>query len=130
MGDVDVSEVVAFEAVLRRAAGTVGAESSKIVKRGAFNVKAAARRNASGHSRAPRLAYSIDYDIEGDGRFGMVEAVIGPNKDISPGPLATFYEYGSANDAPQPFLAPALDEEAPRFEKALRDAMLERWWRS
>lgn len=125
MDDVDTSEVDAFEAVLRRASGTIGAESMKVLKRGAVNVKNAARRNASGHSRAPRLPFSIDFDIEGDGRFGMAEAIIGPNKDVSPGPLATFYEYGSANDAPQPFLAPALDEEAPRFEKALLDAGVE-----
>jgi HK97 gp10 family phage protein len=126
MADVDVSEVDALARDLEREARVMPADAAKIVKRGAVQVKNAARRNASGHSRAPRLPWSIGFDVEGDG----LEAVIGPDKDSGSGPLATFYEYGSANDAPQPFLAPALDEEAPRFEKALRDAMLERWWRS
>ncbi len=126
MDDVDTSEVDDLARDIEREARLMPDEAARIVKRGAVKVKADARRNASGHSRAPRLAYSIGFDVEGDG----LEAVIGPDKDSGSGPLATFYEYGSANDAPQPFLAPALDEEAPRFEKALRDAMLERWWRS
>lgn len=124
MGDAD--EVDALARDLEREARIMPDEAARIVKRGAVQVKNAARRNASGHSRAPRLAYSIGFDLEDGG----LEAIVGPDKDSGSGPLGTFYEYGSANGAPQPFLAPALDEEAPRFEKALRDAMLERWWRS
>lgn len=130
MDDVDTGEIDLLAGYLEREARVMPDAAAKIVKRGATNVKRDARTNASGHARAPRLPYSIDYDLEDGG----LQAVIGPDKDKGSGALGTFYEYGSANDAPQPFLAPALDEEEPRFVEALSAAMMdekrERWWRS
>lgn len=118
MADV---ELVGFDDLvhdLERAARLAGPEAARIVKKGATNIKRDARARASGFARAPRLQYAITYDLIDGG----LTAVIGPDKDKGSGPLGTFYEYGSANDAPQPFLAPALDAEAPRFAEQLAAA--------
>lgn len=125
MAEFDTHEIDLLAGYIERAARTSDTTAAAIVKKGAVKIKSAARKNAAGHTRAPRLQYSITFDVEDGG----LTAVIGPDKDKGSGPLATFYEYGSANDAPQPFLAPALDAEVPHFVEQLVKATVEEFWR-
>lgn len=90
-----------------------------VVAKGANNVKEDWRRRWSGHPTAPALPAAITYDTR-DGFTGPT-AEIGPDKGKRQGPLGSLFEYGSVNNAPIPGGAPALDLEAPKFEKALAD---------
>lgn len=120
---IDVSDVNRLAAEIESKAQRVGAEAAAVVRKGALNVKTEARQFASGIAHAPHYPRSITYDIEGDGRFGRVAAEIGPDKDIpgAQGALGHFLEYGLSDTPPRAHLGPALDREAPRFEKALAD---------
>ena len=92
-----------------------------VVQKGALNIKNDWRARWTGKRYLPALANSITFDTEIT-PFG-VEAEIGPDKSRPQGPLANLIEYGSVNNAPDPGGAPALDAEAPRFEKALADGI-------
>lgn len=118
---IDASEVNTLALDLDRAAGAVGAGAAAVVKKGAVNVKREAREFAPKGPMLPAYYRSITFDIEGDGRFGQVAAVIGPDKDLPQGPLGNILEYGTSTDAPQAHLGPALDREGPRFADALGD---------
>lgn len=116
---IDVSEVNALAVTLQTAGGSVGAEVAAVVRKGALNVKNDARRIATGIGHAPLYPFSIGYDVTGDGRFGTVEAEIGPDKDRPQGALGNILEYGTVNNAPITHLGPALDREGPRFMDAI-----------
>lgn len=118
---IDLSEVNSLELTLAHAAGGVGAGAAAVVKKGAVNVKNEAREFAPKGPYLPAYYRSITFDIEGDGRFGRVEAQIGPDKDKPQGPLGNIIEYGTSTQAPQAHLGPALDREGPNFEAALGD---------
>lgn len=121
---IDTREIDTLAGYLEHAGRASDVVLAKVVKRGAVNVKKDARTAAGGHRRAPGLAYSIGFDIEDGG----MRAVIGPDKGVGSGALGTFYEYGSATAAPQPFLAPALDAEEPRFVAQIAAAARELLW--
>jgi hypothetical protein len=98
-----------------------------VVARGALNVKTGAAQRAAHIAHAPAYPRSITYDTFHTPRTS--QAVIGPDKDKRQGALGNILEYGTVNNPPVPHLQPALDEEAPRFVKALADvaaALLER----
>lgn len=122
---IDTSELDTLAADLDRHAGHVGTDVAAVVRRGALNVKRDAQAFATGISYAPHYPASIGYDIEGDGRYAQIEAVIGPDKDKPQGALGNILEYGvpSQNTEPRRHLGPALDREAPNFEKALGDVV-------
>lgn len=111
----------ALAADLDRSTGQVGKGAAAVVRKGAHNVMTEARQFASGIAHAPHYPRSISYDVEGDGRFAAIEAVIGPDKDRPQGALGNILEYGTSKNAPLPHLGPALDREGPRFVKALED---------
>jgi len=117
----DTSELNALTAELTTKAQRVGADAAAVVRKGALNVKNDARRLITGLAHAPTYPYSINYEVEGDGRFGQVAADIGPDKDKPQGALGNILEYGTVKNAPFAHLGPALDLEGPRFEKALLD---------
>lgn len=92
---------------------------AKVVERGAYNIKTDAQRRLKArklkHLRA--VPWSVSYDV-----FmvpGAVKAEIGPDTGKKQGNLAFVLEDGTPNSAPEPFMAPALDAEAPKFEAAL-----------
>jgi hypothetical protein len=92
-----------------------------VVSKGALNIKKETQAKWAGARYAPTLSAAVSYDLDEKG--GALGAEIGPDKQRSPaGPLGTIYEYGTPRTAPQPALNPALDHEAPRFEKASEDA--------
>jgi hypothetical protein len=102
-------------------AATADEKLKQVVSRGALNIKKETRAKWAGHRHDPTLAASVGYDLDEKG--GALGAEIGPDKAATPGaPLGTIYEYGTPRTAPQPALNPALDAEAPRFEKASEDA--------
>ena len=94
-------------------------EVRKVVAKGALNIKTGARNRITGHPHLPAYPYSITYDTRESPT--MAEAEIGPDKSKRQGALGNIVEYGTLNNAPIPHIAPAADEELPRFERALAD---------
>lgn len=116
---VDVSDLKKFAEDLEAMSRQVIEESPKVVKKGAQNIKNAARKNLGRHKSMPRLQGAITYDVTGGDikvRGGVTEAEIGPDQSISG--LGVGVEFGSVHHAPMPFLHPAFDAESPKFEAA------------
>jgi hypothetical protein len=90
-----------------------------VVGHGAFNIKKDWQRAWTGLKHAPSAARAVSYETRR--HAADVSAEIGPDKDKPQGALGNLLEYGSVNNPPHPGGAPALDAEAPRFEKALGD---------
>lgn len=103
-----------------------------VVTRGALNIKKDAQKRVGRGGYVGAYPTTIGYDTQilADGMW----AQIGPDKDRqagggkhrTPGNLGVLleYEYGTPWSAPKPHLGPALLAEAPRFEKALEDAVV------
>lgn len=91
----------------------------EIVQRGCFNIKGDWRRRWSGHPHIPALPYAITYDTELFANAASGE--VGPDKGRRQGALGNIIEFGTPNNAPIPGGLPTLEEEAPKFEKALGD---------
>jgi hypothetical protein len=104
---------------LDAAAHVAPEEARKVVAKGALNIKKDWRRAWTGLRHAPALPYAITYDTKLTGDRASAE--IGPDKDRRQGALGNLIEYGSVKNAPIPGGLPALEREAPRFEKALTD---------
>ncbi len=117
--NVDSSDLKRLAAVFDDADDVAADEVHKVVKRGANNIKAHARRLISGHPHLPHYPRSISYDIWQTARGAAAE--IGPDKSKRQGPLGNIIEYGTPKNAPLPHLGPALQAEEPRFVKALED---------
>lgn len=124
---VDIEDLKKFAAELRGSATAAAAASRKVVTKGAQDIKTDSRKllraQMNRHGRRSSLDWlpvAITYDItSGD---AVTEAEIGPDQAISGLGLGT--EYGSVHHAPMPFMGPAFDMEAPKFEAALEDAVL------
>lgn len=116
----DVSELLAFEADLRKAGSDAVDEVRKVVAKGSLNIKKDWQQRWSGQSHLKHLPRMITYDTEVN--RDTIIGEIGPDKARKgQAPYATILEFGTPNNAPNPGGAPALLAEAPRFEKALED---------
>lgn len=107
---------------LAKAAEMVEEQGKKIVGQGANNIKRDAQRivrAASRHGYLPHYPRSISYDVKAAG--GAIVGEVGPDRAKLQGGLGRIIEYGSVNNAPIPHLNPALDAEAPRFERFVAD---------
>lgn len=120
---IDAHEVAEFATELR----TIGAKTARvvpaIVAKGAQNIKNEMRDDAL-RSRWFKFARTIDYDI----LDGGMSAEIGPNKAIAPvASLANLGYFGGANGGGGTIREPsgALENEVPRFLKAMGDAIEE-----
>jgi HK97 gp10 family phage protein len=113
-GDLD-----RLAADLDEAAKVAPGEARKVVQKGALNIKNGARQRIGRPAHAPAYASSITYDTKETP--GGAEAEIGPDKGKRQGALGNLLEYGSINNAPIPHIRPAVDEELPKFEKAMQD---------
>lgn len=96
-------------------------EATKVVAKGAMNVKREgrrlARRAAGRHAR--KYPYSIGYDLYQGLRGPTAE--IGPEVGRGQGSLGGILENGSPTSPPHPHMRPAGEREAPRFERAMND---------
>lgn len=115
---IDSSELRTLAASLEREGPRLGRRAAGIIRSGSRDLTAAARRNAP--RRSGDLADSIEGTIYGDGRSSAITAVVGPTERYG-----LFQERGTSHNAPQPFLAPALDAVAPGVVSALEGAAAE-----
>ena len=108
-----------WKAELAASPGKLATEASKVVKKGALEIKKTARATAGGSkSNAGR---HINFDM-----VGADTAEIGYDKTGS-GNLGTMREYGSAGNVPHNDLGQALESEAPTVEKFLVKALASSW---
>lgn len=119
MIEVSYTGLDEFIADVDRALKITDREVRAVVEKGALNIKKDWARRWAGLRSAPSLAAAVSYDVSYG--FGGVKAEIGPDKARRQGALGNLLEFGSVNNAPRPGGLPALDAEAPRFEKALGD---------
>lgn len=122
----DASELLAYAHQLEHSVTNAEPELSKVVERGALNVKRGAQTLLRSWSQRHYLKHyyrSLSYDMDNDG----LGAEIGPDSAKLQGGMGRGVELGSANTRPSPHLFPAFDMEAPRFEeqaaRALRRAL-------
>ncbi|HEX2551635.1 MAG TPA: hypothetical protein VHK64_08580 [Nocardioidaceae bacterium] len=115
----DGHELAYVATALEKATAVAAAETSKVVSRGALNIKTGARRRITGLAHARRYPYAIDYDLHVTGRGAVAD--VGANKDKPQGALGNLLEYGSIKNPPHPHIRPAADDEMPKFEKAMDD---------
>jgi hypothetical protein len=116
---VDVTGFVELEGVLNSASKDALPEGRKVVSRGAVQIKKGMQRRVQGLAHAPAYPRSITYDLK---TLGLsVEAEIGPDKARRQGALGNLINYGSVNNAPIPHIEPALDDEQPKYYRALED---------
>lgn len=103
--DIDVSELNTLALQLPASAGAVGAASAAAIKKTALAIERDAKIFAPVDTGA--LRSSISTSFTGDGRYGAVEAEIGPTVDY-----AAYVEYGTSVHAPQAYMGPAFDRHA------------------
>lgn len=122
---VDTSDLKHLAASIDAAAGVLPVKVRAATQKGALNVKKDAQQRVGRGPYTPRYAASITYDTELTATGASAE--IGPDKDKVQGALGNLleYEYGTPWSAPRPHLGPALEAEAPRYEKALEDVVVE-----
>lgn len=116
----DMSEVNKLAADLVAASFATLPAVEKVTQVGALKIKKDAQKRikaADQYGRLPAYPSSITYDT--DTRGTHVTAEIGPDKDRNQGPLGNVLEYGTSDTAPIPHLQPALEAEAPIFERLL-----------
>lgn len=112
-----------FAAELVSVAGKVDTTVGQVVKKGALNVKTAARsRAAAAHSNVGKAAAAafINFDMR-----GPTHAEIGYDKPG--GSLGTMNEYGSAGNSPDNALGTALETEGARIGTYLSQAVEGLW---
>lgn len=93
-----------------------GPAFSRIVRRGALNIKDELRNDAKSSGSYRHFHRSISYDMVDD-----LSAEIGPDKDRVQGALGNILYFGTSNNAPVLSLEAPLEHEQPRFEQALAD---------
>ena len=115
---IDTRELTHLGGSMTRAAGAVGAGTSKVVRKSAYDIEHDAKdlvRVDTGF-----LKGTIGTSFEGDGRFGEMTAEIGPTADYG-----IFQELGTSVMAGKPYMAPAFDRRLPQFEAGLAALGLE-----
>ena len=110
------AETEALAADLAAAPVRVTTGIMPVVSKGALNIKAGWRANASGNPHAPHYPASITYDLEVDAHGASAE--IGPDKNLRQGPLGNILEYGTSKNPPHNDGGRALAAEEPRFIEA------------
>lgn len=111
----DVSELLQYASQVASTVDHITPQLSKVVERGALNVKRGAVRIFDSYSNRAHLKHyprSMSYDM-----INPLEAEIGPDKSMPQGGMGTGVEFGSVHTKPMPHLGPALDMEAPQVQK-------------
>ncbi|MEV6344131.1 hypothetical protein [Actinoplanes sp. NPDC051851] len=119
---IDSSDVTRLAARIDKTAAAAIGEVEQVVAKGSLNIKNGAKERIGRGPYLPRYSAAIGYDMWSTPT--AVRSEIGPDKDKAQGPLGNILEYGSPGRAPRPHLGPAADEEEPRLERALEDAVV------
>src|SRR5215207_6083416 len=117
-----LEDVGDLERELAEAGASPSATAGPVVRRALMNIKEDSRRRISGHPTLPHLPRAISYDSQDTPKGAKGE--VGPDKSRKQGPLGNIAEFGTVNNAPKPFMAPAGEAEEPRFVKAMEAAAL------
>lgn len=118
-GEFVVTGLTEFIVELDKATSRALPEATAVVVKGALNIKRDWARRWSGLKHAPMVGRAVSYDVTTT--IGAISAEIGPDKAKRQGALGNLIEYGSVNNPPIPGGSPALDAEAPKFERAMLD---------
>lgn len=94
---------------LTRQAATIQPRASQVVRKVALDTEADAKALAPVDTG--NLRNSITTAVQGDGLRAAVVATAS---------YAPFVEQGTSRQAPQPFMGPATDRNAPLFEEAMK----------
>lgn len=111
----DVSELLLYAGHLGSTLERAEPALSKVVERGAVNVKRTAIANIRSWSTGAHLKHypkSIGYDM-----IGPLEAEVGPDASKPQGGMGRGVEFGSVHTPPKPHMFPAAEVEEPLFEK-------------
>lgn len=115
--NMDYRDVTVLAADLEDGARYCPDASTRVVAKGALNIKRGARERVAGLKHAPAYPRSIGYN-----KLTLPSgpaAEIGPDKERTQGALGNILEYGTENNAPIPHMIPAAEDELPRFTRAM-----------
>jgi hypothetical protein len=113
----DVSELLQYASHVATTVDRAEEALSKVVERGAVNVKREAVSIFESYSSRNYLKHyprAMSYDM-----ISPLEAEIGPDSAKPQGGMGTGIEFGSVHTQPMPHMFPALDVEMPRFERQI-----------
>ena len=111
---IDTSELRKLAADLDLESARVGRDVAQAVRESGERVRDDAKGRAP--VRTGKLAGSIGVDTYGDGRSAGMTVVVGPSEHYG-----LFVERGTSKMAPEPFMGPAFEAEAPKLEAAIAD---------
>lgn len=125
----DVRQLTQTTLVFQRSAAGAAQEMTRVVTRGALNVKNGWRDNATASAgrHARHYPKSISYDVHPIP--GGAHAEIGPDKGRVQGALGNLLEFGSVHNPPHNDGGRALAAEDPRFVAAVAQLTLRMPWR-
>lgn len=111
--EIDASGFRELAASFTQGAASVGPAAQMAVRKTALDVEKDAKALAPVDTG--NLKGSIGHsDLRTVGQSGSLEALVGPTADYG-----VHLEFGTSRMAPQPFMGPALDRQAPAFEQAM-----------
>ena len=92
-----------------------------VANKAGVNMKRVMKSDASGHSHAPTIARTVNYEVEVDGASISIEVGFdkemqtGKGKFRTPGNLANILAFGTSKNAPVMDITRGLTEEVPNF---------------
>lgn len=105
--DWDTGELGSLAVDLGRAGAQATAKASRAIRKGAFDIEAAAKAIAPVDTGALRASIGVTTS-------GPLTAAIGPTVDY-----AAYVEFGTRRMRAQPYMQPAADKVLPSVETAL-----------
>lgn len=115
--DVDVTQVYSLAKGFAQGALNIGKEAQVVVRKTAIDIESDAKRIAFAkdvHDTGDLIDSIGHSDLRTVGQSGALEAQIEPSVDY-----AIWNEIGTSTMPARPFMGPALERNAPLFEKAL-----------
>lgn len=108
MATIDVSELTQLGNAFTKSASQARSKAKLVVAKSASDIQASGREKAAVDTGAMQNSIGIDYFVNG------LAAEIGPSVYYG-----IYVEFGTAFQAPQPFMRPAFQQHVPQFEDAL-----------
>lgn len=120
--EIDASELRTLGADITRVGMKAIPKVEKSVFKGASNIKRGMQEELGASTHFRSIRRSVDFDIET--RPNGVEAEIGPRHGSNePGNLANIAYFGTSRGGGTVDFEKPMEEEAPRFEKAIGDIL-------